>query len=217
MALTPDEIVNKSFETTRFRDGYDQDEVDNFLDEIVTDYRALLEENERLKARVAELESQGESAPAAPQAPTQVAPVVHTDADDTDTAESAPIVEAATVPDAVAAQRPDGLLALAQRVHDEHVAQGEARKGELISEGEARAAEIEGEARARKQQLEADFDQQTKALEKRKAELEAKIDELKTFERDYRLKLRGYIESQLRDLDRSPSLAFGNSSSQDSK
>ena len=41
------------------------------------------------------------------------------------------------------------------------------------------------------------------------ARLEQKIDELKSFERDYRLKLRGYIESQLRDLDRSSSLAFG--------
>ena len=40
MALTPDDVVHKRFETTRFRDGYDQDEVDDFLDEVVNTLRA---------------------------------------------------------------------------------------------------------------------------------------------------------------------------------
>ena len=35
MALTPEEILSKRFQTTKFRDGYDQDEVDDFLDEVV--------------------------------------------------------------------------------------------------------------------------------------------------------------------------------------
>ena len=42
MALTPDDVVHKRFETTRFRDGYDQDEVDDFLDgsdqDVVDDF-----------------------------------------------------------------------------------------------------------------------------------------------------------------------------------
>ena len=32
MALTPEDVVNKRFNPTKFREGYDQDEVDDFLD-----------------------------------------------------------------------------------------------------------------------------------------------------------------------------------------
>ena len=35
MALTPEDVVNKRFQHVKFRDGYDQDEVDDFLDEVV--------------------------------------------------------------------------------------------------------------------------------------------------------------------------------------
>ena len=34
-----------------------------------------------------------------------------------------------------------------------------------------------------------------------KSELEKKIDQLRTFEREYRTRLKNYLESQLRDLD----------------
>ncbi|WP_312171348.1 DivIVA domain-containing protein, partial [Microbacterium sp.] len=35
MALTPDDVVTKQFQHVRFKDGFDPDEVDDFLDEIV--------------------------------------------------------------------------------------------------------------------------------------------------------------------------------------
>lgn len=204
MALTPDDIVARTFETTRFRDGYDQDEVDNFLDEIVAEFRELVAEKERLEARVAELESGAPAAaPAsapAPEAAPEPAPVVE-----------APAAPAAAEPETPSSSvSPEGLLALAQRVHDEHVAEGQRRKDELIAEGEQQAAEIEQQAAKRKADLEQEFERTKADREKVKAELETKIDELQTFERDYRLKLRGYIESQLRDLDRT-SFAFGGS------
>jgi DivIVA domain-containing protein len=34
MALTPEDVRNKQFTTVRFKEGYDLDEVDNFLDAI---------------------------------------------------------------------------------------------------------------------------------------------------------------------------------------
>ena len=37
MALTPEDVVNKRFQATKFREGYDQDEVDDFLDEVVVE------------------------------------------------------------------------------------------------------------------------------------------------------------------------------------
>ena len=41
MALTPEDVVNKRFQSTKFREGYDQDEVDDFLDEVVVELRRL--------------------------------------------------------------------------------------------------------------------------------------------------------------------------------
>src|SRR5699024_12644450 len=64
MALTPEVVVNKKFQVTKFREGYDQDEVDDFLDEIVEELRRLNQENDDLRRQVSELEAQsGEEAP----------------------------------------------------------------------------------------------------------------------------------------------------------
>ena len=52
MALTPEDVVNKRFQPTKFREGYDQDEVDDFLDEVVVELRRLGRENEELRARL---------------------------------------------------------------------------------------------------------------------------------------------------------------------
>lgn len=49
-ALTPEDIVNKRFQPTKFREGYDQDEIDDFLDEIVVAFRSLIAHNDQLKA-----------------------------------------------------------------------------------------------------------------------------------------------------------------------
>ena len=34
MALSPEDVLNKTFTTTQFRRGYDEREVDDFLDEL---------------------------------------------------------------------------------------------------------------------------------------------------------------------------------------
>ena len=46
MALTPLDIHNKEFHV-KLR-GYDQDEVNDFLDQVIKDYEQALKENERL-------------------------------------------------------------------------------------------------------------------------------------------------------------------------
>lgn len=53
MALTPLDIHNKEF-AKGFR-GYDEDEVDEFLDRVVKDYEELIRENTQLKQRIQEL------------------------------------------------------------------------------------------------------------------------------------------------------------------
>lgn len=54
MAITVLEIIEKQF-TTKFR-GYNQEEIDEFLDIIVDGYEELVHENRELAARVKELE-----------------------------------------------------------------------------------------------------------------------------------------------------------------
>ena len=211
MALTPDDLLTKRFEETRFRDGYDQEEVDDYLDEIATQWRELIAERDRLAAEVEQLK-QGGAQPAAADAPAQ--------AQQPEAAQSAPVIEGSAAPASDFSPSADSsasLLAMAQRLHDEHVLSGETRRDELIAEAEnkrdqlisgaeANAQKINDDAQARKKQLADEFEVTKSDLEQKRSDLQEKIDELKSFERDYRLRLRGYIESQLRDLDRTSSL-----------
>lgn len=54
--ITPLDIENKEF--TRSKKGYDEEEVDDFLDLIILDYEKLMAENKRLKHQVEELKAQ---------------------------------------------------------------------------------------------------------------------------------------------------------------
>ncbi|MCM8899681.1 DivIVA domain-containing protein [Caldicoprobacter algeriensis] len=56
MPLTPMDIHNKEFSRS-FR-GYDEDEVDQFLDEVVQDFEKLYKENLELKERIGLLKEQ---------------------------------------------------------------------------------------------------------------------------------------------------------------
>ncbi|MGH8871785.1 MAG: DivIVA domain-containing protein [Acidimicrobiia bacterium] len=64
MAITPSDIEKKTF-STALR-GYDLDEVDDFLDEMVVTVRELQEELTRARQRVDELESDPDALAAAP-------------------------------------------------------------------------------------------------------------------------------------------------------
>lgn len=180
MALTPDDVVTKQFQHVRFKDGFDPDEVDDFLDEIVIEWRKALEENVELKAKLAAYESGAApeaAAPAAAEAP------------------AAPVAEAPAEPAPTgSATATAGIIELAQRLHDEHVAEGEAKRNALIAEAETEVARIRTEAEAKQRE-------ESARLERERNTLEARITELRNFERDYRSQLRGYIEGQLRELD----------------
>jgi cell division initiation protein len=54
MPLTPLDIHNKEF-TRRLR-GYDEDEVNDYLDQIIKDFEALIRENKELKAEIETLQ-----------------------------------------------------------------------------------------------------------------------------------------------------------------
>lgn len=184
MALTPDDVVTKQFQHVRFKEGFDPDEVDDFLDEIVVEWRKTIAENEELKAKLAAYESGETPAPAA-EAPAEVAQV-----EAVEVVAEAPAAESAAAPVAASA----GIIELAQRLHDEHVAEGQAQRDKLIADAQSQAASIVAEAEARGRE-------EIARLEKERGTLETRIAELRQFERDYRSQLRSYIEGKLRDLD----------------
>ncbi|UEJ83646.1 DivIVA domain-containing protein [Brachybacterium halotolerans subsp. kimchii] len=227
MALMPEDLENKRFTPVRFSEGYDMDEVDNYLDlEVLPRLQELIDENARLTKeleeahnRVAELESSAQdgsaASAAAPAEPAEdatsetaavsestAAPEAATAETGATEADTAALADAQSTQDAAAAvaETPDqsaaGIIALANRLHDEHVRNGEAERDRLISEANDEHQRIVGEAEEKSRTTLDD-------LETKKADLEKKIEKLRTFERDYRNRLRNYLENQLSELETS--------------
>ncbi|WP_347037441.1 DivIVA domain-containing protein [Glutamicibacter halophytocola] len=238
MALTPEDVVNKRFQPTKFREGYDQDEVDDFLDEIVVEPRRLTGENEALRSRLAELgedagsvskeqavpapvsaapaakpaeekkaeakpaepakaatpapkpaeEKKAEAKPAAAEKPA-AAPAAAAPA-----AQAAPAAAPAAAPRTESAESAANVLSMAQRLHDEYVAAGVEQRDKIISEAKTEANSLVTSAEEKSRKT-------LSALEQQKSVLERKLEQLRGFERDYRARLKTYIEGQLRDLE----------------
>jgi DivIVA domain-containing protein len=212
MALTPEDVVNKRFQPTKFREGYDQDEVDDFLDDVVNELRRLTAENEDLREklgacerRVGELSRGG--APAEPEAEPASSddetaagarvPVPAGNADDQPADEDrSPVAAAAGAPAAAVAgpEAAAGMLQLAQRLHDDYVRSGEEQRDKILGDAKEHADRLVREAEEQQRET-------LGSLEREKTLLERKIDELRSFERDYRARLKSYLEGQLRELE----------------
>lgn len=228
MALTPEDVVNKRFQPTKFREGYDQDEVDDFLDEIVVELRRLTGENETLRRRLSELGEDANvvakeqsvpapvsAAPAAKPAEEKKAEAKHAEEAKATPApaakpaeekkveaapaakpaekkvEAAPVAAPAVAPSAESAAN---VLAMAQRLHDEYVASGVEQRDKIISDAKTEANSLVTSAEEKSRKT-------LSALEQQKSVLERKLEQLRGFERDYRARLKTYIEGQLRDLE----------------
>jgi DivIVA domain-containing protein len=192
MALTPDDVVTKQFQHVRFKEGFDPDEVDDFLDEIVVEWRKTIQENEELKAQLAKYES-GDATPAEQAAPAPVETPAEPEPTPAPAPEPAPVAEVSSTATSAAS-----IIERAQRLHDEHVAEGRQMAEQLVDEAKAEADRIRGEAEAKQREL-------TEKYERERTTLEGRITELRQFERDYRAQMRSYFESKLKDLDASGS------------
>ena len=87
-----------------------------------------------------------------------------------------------------------GMLELAQRLHDEHVANGRAEGERIIGEARATGEQIVREAEDQRNRTLAQ-------LEKERSGLEHKIDELRRFESDYRTRLKSYLQGLLTNVE----------------
>ena len=187
--LTESDVLNARFKApSSIEEGYDLDQVDFFLDEVaetiaqLTAQKAELEnELKKAQARIAELENSG-AATGRGEAPFSAAT----------TASFAPVGGGAAGggdTNAVA-----GMLALAQQLHDKYISDGKAEADRILAEANAESQRIIAEA-------EEQHNRTLTQLEQERGLLERKISELRDFERDYRTRLKRYLESLLADVE----------------
>jgi len=222
MPLTSADVRNKQFSTTRLRPGYDEEEVDAFLDEIESELDRLVQENEDLRSKLAECMRGGQSSvsafssPLGDPKPEMVGPSM---------LGAPPLLspEQERRPEPVMMDTPNydvnsvaRVLSLAQQTADQAVADarreanetlGRARREATDVLGKARhqAEQITNDARARAENLDRDAQERHRqalgSLIQQREELERRVDDLRNFEREYRTRLMAYLEGQLRDLD----------------
>ncbi len=259
--LTAEDVHWKQFQATKFREGYDQEEVDEFLDEVVETIATLQDQNASLKseldevrqqaaaggvvapsdsgeetaalkaqletanAQIAEMQTQVQQYQAAaaegdPQAGEQIQALQAHLAQTQQEAQAALAQSQAETQQAVAeieqlreqlaqaeqnsqaaaqssAEQPEdatSMLALAQRVHDEYVRNGQQEADQILEDSRLKGDQIVREANDERRRV-------LEQLESERADLESRVDDLKAFENDYRQKVREHLQVLIGQLD----------------
>ena len=214
MPLTPADVRNKQFSTTRLRPGYDEEEVDAFLDEVEAELDRLIQENEELRAKLAEVLRGGKMAGPLtsphmdgpelmsepmrePERRPEPMPMMKSSAEDN--------MDTAARVLALAQQTADQAIADARREADETLSRARREADDLLTKARRQSEQITSDARARAESLERDAQERHRqamgSLVQSREELERRVDDLRAFEREYRSRLKAYLEGQLRDLE----------------
>ncbi|RNL64993.1 DivIVA domain-containing protein [Nocardioides marmoriginsengisoli] len=221
MPLTPEDVSNKRFTPVRLREGYDMGEVDQFLDEVEAELDRLNKENDDLRTKLSAAQRGGGDSTPAPapvfeKAPEPVAPPAPVAVPTPAPAAAAPVQEfrVSTVADASSAAAK--LLEIATRNADELVDGAKNEADQIIGAAKTKAERLEAETKTKTDRLESDartraamLDSETEArrkeifgnLEKEKDSLNGEIEGLRSFEREYRSRLKSYFSQQLEALD----------------
>ncbi|MQY02311.1 DivIVA domain-containing protein [Actinomadura macrotermitis] len=223
MPLTPADVRNKQFSTTRLRPGYDEEEVDAFLDEVESELDRLIQENEELRAKLAECLRGKVPAMAAPivepkpdvaQMPEPPRPEPQPQPEPEPVLGGLGMTAAPSGEDnmdtaarvlALAQQTADQAIADARREADETLGRARREAEEILGKARRQADQIVSEARSRAEALDRDAQERHRqvmgSLVQQREELEREVDNLRAFEREYRSRLKVYLEGQLRDLE----------------
>ncbi|MGI8799294.1 MAG: DivIVA-like cell division protein Wag31 [Pseudonocardia sp.] len=258
MPLTPADVHNVAFSKPPIgKRGYNEDEVDAFLDLIEAELSRLIEENTDLREQVERLEQQLDNAQAdldsarsAVRAPVQPPPPPPVESPPTAAIQRPIEVPRQQMPAQPLSMLGDSdmggdphvgaakVLGLAQEMADRLTAEAKveadrvltdartrserllsesrAKSDGLVNEARTRAETMLNDARTRAETLDRQSREKASTLEREmqrkhneivgtiqrdKSVLEKKVDELRTFEREYRTRLKTYLESQLRDLE----------------
>ncbi|MBO0819704.1 MAG: DivIVA domain-containing protein [Nocardiopsaceae bacterium] len=232
MPLTPTDVRNKQFSTTRLRPGYDEEEVDAFLDEVEAELDRLIQENGELRGKLAEVlrgggkpevpalssplsehqdmrqpEPQQDLRPQQPESGMMMGggPMRSPMEDNGGPGSSASNMDTAARVLSLAQQTADQAIADARREADETLNRARREADDVLTKARRQADQITGDARARAESLERDAQERHRqamgSLVQQREELERRVDDLRAFEREYRSRLKAYLEGQLRDLE----------------
>lgn len=262
MSLTPADVHNVAFSKPPIgKRGYNEDEVDAFLDLVETELARLIEDNNELRQQVEQLDAELESTRSELESAKATGAAQHIPRDETPSRRLAPVppptsameqtqthgfggdsgepnVQAAKVL-GLAQEMADRLTAEAKTESDSMLAEARTKSEQLLSDARSKADSMVNEARTRAETMLNDARTRAETLERQarekatnmdreaqrkytetmnslnteKSSLNKKIEELRTIEREYRTRLRGFLESQLRELDDRGSAAPASASS----
>src|SRR5438094_438646 len=220
MPLTPADVHNVAFKKPPIgKRGYDEEEVDAFLDEVERELARLIEENNELRAQAERGGGRGGGGGSDPRLAAELADM-KSQLDRVQREKAAADQAARSMQNELEQVRASGgsvvgatgdgeqqalrVLMMAQRTADDHVNDARREADKLLSDSRAKAEEVTREARAKADALERDARQRHQeamgGLDAKRTALQKHIEELKQFEREYRTRLKAYLESQLRDL-----------------
>jgi len=226
MPLTPEDVSNKRFTPVRLREGYDMGEVDQFLDEVEAELARLTKENDDLRAKLSAAQTGGGASfqdnPPTAQTPAVQERVPEPTPEPTP-APPEPVVAAAapapqtirveTVPEAsnaaarlleIATRNADELVDQAKDEADKIIGEARTKSERLEAESKVKADRLESDARTRAQMLDSETAERRQQmfgeLERERDKLNTEVETLRSFEREYRSRLKSYFTQQLEAL-----------------
>jgi len=207
--LTPEDVESKTFTPVRLREGYDMAEVDHFLDEVVATLRKAAADREGQRRQAARDSPGLNGTPPAAGSNTgsNTGSAAGEDGRHPDTrpmsageATSAAVRVLQLAEDeaaqlrATAAREAEQTVSDARRQAAELAEQSEAQAARVTAESEQRAGELDEQTGVRRTEL-------LGAIEAERARLADDVDGLRAFEREYRSRLRTYLQDQIGRLD----------------
>jgi DivIVA domain-containing protein len=215
MTLMPADVHNIVFKNpANGRRGYDEDQVDGFLDVVEAELTRLIEQNDDLRC------SRGDAvADEPPGAPAPAAPPAPADQPQDDSMRASRLLALATATGdryvGEAKQQAEQMVASAQSTSEQMISEAAAKSEQMVSAARMRAHSMISDSRNRADTMEREAASKAAAhqeeerlhrevlgsLEEKRRSLEGKIAQLRTFEQEYRTFLRSNLDSHLRDLD----------------
>ncbi|WP_016698279.1 DivIVA domain-containing protein [Actinoalloteichus spitiensis] len=242
-SLTPADVHNVAFSKPPIgKRGYNEDEVDAFLDLVESELARLIEENNELRNQVEQLDQQLDNARADLEdaranagsvtavrpvdEPRRLAPVPPPTPMEQTSPGGDHHVQAAKVLGLAqemadrltgeAKTEADGMLSEARAKSEQLLSEARTKADSMINEARTRSETMVSEARTRSETLERQAREKATGLERdaqrkhaevmgsitqEKNSLEKQIEVLRTFEREYRTRLKTMLDSQLRELE----------------
>jgi DivIVA domain-containing protein len=210
MPLTPADVHNMAFKKTSIgKRGYDEEEVDAFLDDLEQSLIGLIEENHQLRGRVARGGPPATDPRLAGELEMLSAQLDRVRRDKATAEQAAREMRGQLEQRRNGPVQPDDqvsrVLTMAERTADQHLGDARREANDLLADARLTAERITEEALASSDALERDARQRHQDaiadIAASRAALLQEISDLDALERQYRAALNAHVETQLQQLE----------------